>query len=173
MVIRTKDVAARLGIDSSRVRRLAIAHNIGTKLNDRTRVFTEGDIAMLQSVRQPTGRPSFTKTFDVAHLITQYAWIAEIDDHPVACVLRDWAGDKLADGFIAIRDGEPVVLVDDDAHTVMTATELPSQRYHVDTTMPRLPQCGEPIDDYVRHMSEFAARVGALAAAGVHTGYEQ
>lgn len=173
MVMTTSDVAERLGIDASRVRRLAIKHNIGSKVNERARVFTEGDVAMLQSVRQPAGRPSFVKTFDLSRIITHNAWIFEIDAEATECVLRDWDGIKLADAFIGFRDGKPVVFVDDDAHTVMTPDDLPSQHYHVDVVMPRLPRYQESPERYTRQLRELAVRAGALAAAGVHMDYDR
>jgi len=56
----TTQVAARLGINSSRVRQLAIERRIGTKINSRTRIFTEEEAAMIDALRQPVGRPKFS-----------------------------------------------------------------------------------------------------------------
>jgi hypothetical protein len=77
-LLTTTKVAERLGINSSRVRQLAIAHNIGTKINDRTRVFTEEDIAMLQSIRQPTGRPKFRFATMITDAVDVEPTLAEI-----------------------------------------------------------------------------------------------
>ena len=60
-IFTTAQVAARLGINASRVRQLAIEHHIGTKLNNRMRVFTEEDVQMIDSARNPIGRPPFAK----------------------------------------------------------------------------------------------------------------
>ena len=56
-LLTTAQVAARLGITPGRVRQLAIEHGIGTKINERTRVFTEEEAAMIDAIRQPVGRP--------------------------------------------------------------------------------------------------------------------
>jgi activator of 2-hydroxyglutaryl-CoA dehydratase len=62
----TQDTAARLGIDVSRVRRLATAYTIGTKIGPRAWVFTEADITRLQQhATGKAGRPSRPKS-DVA-----------------------------------------------------------------------------------------------------------
>lgn len=57
VILTTTQVAERLGIDSSRVRQIAIKHDIGTKINDRTRIFTEEEATMIDAIRQPIGRP--------------------------------------------------------------------------------------------------------------------
>jgi hypothetical protein len=49
------EVAARLGIDPSRVRRMAAQYNLGTKLGDRMRVYTEEDVIIMQ--QHSTGVP--------------------------------------------------------------------------------------------------------------------
>jgi len=48
-ILTTTDVAKRLGIDASRVRRLAADYGIGQKIGPRAWIFTEKDIAALQS----------------------------------------------------------------------------------------------------------------------------
>lgn len=53
-MLTTTDVAARLGIDPSRVRRLAQTHGIGTKVG-RDWLFTEADVAAMQ--QHSTGKP--------------------------------------------------------------------------------------------------------------------
>lgn len=50
----TATAAARLGIDPSRVRRLAHTHGIGTKVG-RDWLFTDADLAALQA--HSTGKP--------------------------------------------------------------------------------------------------------------------
>jgi hypothetical protein len=58
----TSDVATELGIDSSRVRRLAEKHGIGVKVNDRAWVFTDADIGRLRAIS--TGRAGRPKRSD-------------------------------------------------------------------------------------------------------------
>lgn len=54
----TSNVAERLGIDPSRVRRLAQHHAIGTKVGPRSWVFTDEDVDRLRSVSTgKAGRP--------------------------------------------------------------------------------------------------------------------
>ena len=48
-LLTTTDAATRLGIDASRVRRLAARYGIGQKIGPRTWIFTESDIAALRS----------------------------------------------------------------------------------------------------------------------------
>jgi hypothetical protein len=50
----TTDTATRLGIDPSRVRRLAEKYGIGTKVGARAWVFTDADIERLRAIS--TGR---------------------------------------------------------------------------------------------------------------------
>ena len=52
-IITPAEVAARLRIDPSRVRRLAERYDLGQKVNERMRVYTEEDIAIMQ--RYSTG----------------------------------------------------------------------------------------------------------------------
>jgi hypothetical protein len=58
----TTDTATRLGIDPSRVRRLAERYGIGTKVNDRAWVFTDADIGRLRAIS--TGRAGRPKRSD-------------------------------------------------------------------------------------------------------------
>ena len=42
------NVAAQLGISPSQVRRHAAAHSIGTRIDQRTRIFSQGDVSQLR-----------------------------------------------------------------------------------------------------------------------------
>lgn len=58
-LLTTSQAAARLGIDPSRVRRLAQRYGIGQKIGPRLWVFTDADVAALQSHSTgKSGRPS-------------------------------------------------------------------------------------------------------------------
>lgn len=57
-ILSTTQVAERLGIDPSHVRRLAIRHDIGRKLSERVRVFSDRDVEALRAHLKPgMGRP--------------------------------------------------------------------------------------------------------------------
>jgi hypothetical protein len=57
----TTDTATRLGIDPSRVRRLAERYGIGTKVGARAWVFTDEDIGRLRAISTgKAGRPQRT-----------------------------------------------------------------------------------------------------------------
>jgi hypothetical protein len=58
----TTDTATRLGIDPSRVRRLAERYGIGTKVGARAWVFTDADIERLRAIS--TGRAGRPKRSD-------------------------------------------------------------------------------------------------------------
>lgn len=69
-MLTTAQVADRLGIDTSRVRRLAARYNIGARLSDRVIVYTEEDVMEMQ--RHSTGvpgRPSRTQGMTGEQLI--------------------------------------------------------------------------------------------------------
>lgn len=55
----TNEAATRLGIDPSRVRRLAERYGIGQKIGPRAWVFTDGDLDRLRSIS--TGKPGRPK----------------------------------------------------------------------------------------------------------------
>lgn len=65
--IRTsKQAADELGVSASRVRRMAVDYGYGVLLNERTRVFTESDMAAMRArvtgrVGWPKGRPRTPK----------------------------------------------------------------------------------------------------------------
>jgi hypothetical protein len=52
----TTEVGEQLGLNPASVRRLAIKHDIGRKLSDRVRVFTEQDIDRLRQRKTTPGR---------------------------------------------------------------------------------------------------------------------
>lgn len=54
-IVTPAEMAARLRISPSRVSRIAAQHDIGTKVNDRMRVYSEEDIVLMQ--RHSTGVP--------------------------------------------------------------------------------------------------------------------
>jgi hypothetical protein len=57
----TTDTATRLGIDPSRVRRLAERYGIGTKVSARAWIFTDHDIGRLRAISTgKAGRPKRT-----------------------------------------------------------------------------------------------------------------
>lgn len=57
-VLTTAQVAAALNIDDSHVRRLAIRYEVGRKLSDRVRLFSQADVETLRAKLKPgAGRP--------------------------------------------------------------------------------------------------------------------
>jgi hypothetical protein len=52
----TTEVASLVGLQPASVRRLAIKHNIGRKLSDRVRVFSEHDIERLRQRKTTPGK---------------------------------------------------------------------------------------------------------------------
>jgi hypothetical protein len=173
-LLTTAEAAARLGVDPSRVRQLATRHGIGTKIDGRTRVFTAGEVDKLAALRrrgtettmETTAPPRFHLTFSPYHRAT---WMRDVDPDGAVCELRDRFGARLALGEVALRDGEPVVLVDDDAHTVLTTQELHDGGYRVAIVMPT--PHGAPAEDYVEHVATIARRAAAIAGYGVFEGY--
>lgn len=56
-ILTTKQVAERLGITPRAVRALAERHDIGTKINDRMRVYSDEDVSRLRQRSGMVGRP--------------------------------------------------------------------------------------------------------------------
>jgi hypothetical protein len=133
-----KEMADRLGIDASRVRRIANRYGIGQRVGQRTLSFTEGDIAKMQAHSTgKSGRP-FAKTRIFSKLLSDRDWMDAIEPGELRaiCTITDRDGGEVAEGELALRDGEPVVLVDDDAHTILTVEDLDRERYAVVVAMP-------------------------------------
>ena len=62
MLITTTEAATRLGIDPSRVRRLAQKYDIGTKVGPRALVFSDDDLAKLRERSTgKAGRPPIAR----------------------------------------------------------------------------------------------------------------
>lgn len=175
-ILTTTQVAARLGIHPSRVRRLAEHHQIGTKLGPRAWAFTEQEVAML--ARHSTGVPGrpFAKTRRLASILSDTDWMDALDPDAAGCRLTR-AGEPVADGAVALRDGAPVVLVDDDARTILTADELRARRLTVAVRLPApLTAYGADLDRAVaahgRRLAAIGERASRLALAGVPVGYD-
>lgn len=120
---------------------------------------------------------TFTKTFNLSTMFSDTDWMREIDEHGAVCAIHDQFGAMLARGEVGLRHGEPVVMVDDDAHTVLTVDEIADARYQITVVMPGPLTAGfdDPVADCAAH-GQFVARIveraSRLAIYGLPVSYK-